>query len=257
MTSAELLKSLRSLVAYHQSCGIDHYQCGASLKKELQRLERIADKTRSEDPKAATQVSGEPVKERDNTPGAVTIAELAEEINSCRLCTLCQTRKVSTPGEGGPKPDLLVVGDWLESSPEGSSDSVFGEQQDQMLYRMIAAMDLQPSQVFVTNLIKCSVPVTIRPDESQIGTCLGYLKQQITLLAPLVILTMGGPATQTLLGVSRPLFGLRGKFHQFRVGGGPQIPLMPTFHPSYLLKNPEMKQPTWNDLQAVQKKLSE
>ena len=126
-----------------------------------------------------------------------------------------------------------------------------------MLYRMIAAMNLQPSQVFVTNLIKCSVPETIRPDESQIGTCLGYLKQQITLLAPRVILTMGGPATQNLLGVSRPLIGLRGKFHQFRVGSGPQIPLMPTFHPSYLLNNPEMKQPTWNDLQAVQKKLSE
>ena len=257
MTTTELLKSIRSLVAYHQSCGIDYYQHSTSLREGLQQLERIAGKARKEDAKVSTQVSEELLEKPGSTPHAVTIAELAEEITTCHLCSLCQTRKFSTPGEGGLNPDLLVVGDWLVSSPEGSSDSIFGEQQDQMLYRMIAAMDLQPSQVFVTNLIKCSVPESLRPDESQIGTCLGYLKQQIGLLAPRVILTMGGPATQTLLGVHRPLIGLRGKFHQFRVGGGPHIPLMPTFHPSYLLKNPEMKQPTWNDLQAVQKKLSE
>jgi DNA polymerase len=257
MTTAELLKSLRSLVAYHQSCGIDCYQRSASLSEGLQQLERMADHAHREAAEAATQVTVEPLEEPGRAPGAVTIAELADEISACHLCALCQTRKVSTPGEGGLDPDLLVVGDWLVSSAEGSSYSVFGEQQDQMLYRMIAAMDLQPSQVFVTNLIKCSVPETLRPDDSQIGSCLGYLKQQIALLAPRVILSMGGPATQAMLGVSRPLIGLRGKFHQFRTGGGPDIPLMPTFHPSYLLKNPEMKQPTWNDLQAVQKRLNE
>jgi DNA polymerase len=256
MTTAELLKSIRSLVAYHQSCGIDYYQQSTSLREGLQQLERVADKAREEDVKAAIQVKEELLEESGQTPGAVTIAELAEEISHCRLCTLCQTRKVSTPGEGGQSPDLLVVGDWLVSSSGGSSDNVFGEQQDQMLYRMIAAMNLQPSQVFVTNLIKCSVPETLRPDATQIGSCVGYLKQQIGLLAPRIILTMGGAATQTLLSSSRPLIGLRGKFHQFRVGTGPHIPLMPTFHPSFLLKNPEMKQPTWNDLQAVQKKLN-
>jgi DNA polymerase len=121
---------------------------------------------------------------------------------------------------------------------------------------MIAAMELQPSQVFVTNLIKCSVPDSVRPDATQIATCFGYLKQQIGLLAPRVILTMGSVPSQTLLGSSRPLISLRGRFHQFQVGGGHNLELMPTFHPSYLLKNPEMKQPTWNDLQAVQKKIA-
>jgi DNA polymerase len=115
---------------------------------------------------------------------------------------------------------------------------------------------LQPAQVFVTNLIKCAVSESIRPDEEQIDTCLGYLKQQIGLLAPRVILAMGSAASQTLLDTTRPLIDLRGRFHQYRVGEGPQIPLMSTFHPSYLLKNPEMKQPTWSDLQAVQKKLA-
>ncbi|NNF47411.1 MAG: uracil-DNA glycosylase [Desulfofustis sp.] len=256
MTTAELLKSIRSLVAYHQSCGIEHYRRSAALDRGLQQLEDVADKALSEDTKAATKLKRRLVEEPGNAPGAVSIAELAEEITTCHLCTLCQSRNVSTPGEGGLSPDLLVVGDWLVSSPEGSSESIFGEQQDQMLYRMIAAMELQPSMVFVTNLIKCSVPETLKPDPSQIASCLGYLKQQIALLAPRAILTMGSAASQTLLGSSRPLIGLRGKFHQFRVGGGPILPLMPTFHPSYLLKNPEMKQPTWNDLQAVQKKLA-
>jgi len=193
---------------------------------------------------------------RPSPAGALTLAELAEEVACCRLCSLCQTRKVSTPGEGGANPDLLVVGDWLVSGPGGNSGSIFGEQQDQMLYRMIAAMELQPAQVFVTNLIKCSVPVKVRPDADQIAACLGYLTQQMALLAPRVILTMGSAPTQTLLGSSRPLISVRGRFHTFRAGEGRQIPLMPTFHPSYLLKNPEMKQPTWNDLQAVQKKIT-
>ena len=258
MTTAELLKSIRSLVAYHQSCGIEHYQRSASLDTGLQQLERVAAEARTQPAQAApVQMHGEALEVEGSAAGAVTVTELAEEIGSCRLCPLCQTRKVSTPGEGGQNPDLLVVGDWLLSSPEGSRETVFGDQQDQMLYRMIGAMELQPSRVFVTNLIKCSVPESVKPDGSQIATCLGYLKQQIGLLAPRIILTMGSAPSQTLLGSSRPLIALRGRFHQFRVGGGPKIPLMPTFHPSYLLKNPEMKQPTWNDLQAVQKKLSE
>ena len=258
MTTAELLKSIRSLVAYHQSCGIEHYRRSASLDTGLQQLERVTVETRTETLKAkAVQQSGEALELPGSAAGTLTIADLAEEIGSCRLCSLCQTRKLSTPGGGGLTPDLLVVGDWLLSSPEASRETIFGDQQDQMLYRMIAAMKLQPSKVFVTNLIKCSVPESVRPDASQITTSLGYLKQQIGLLAPRIILTMGSAPAQTLLGSSRPLIALRGRFHQFRVGGGPQLALMPTFHPSYLLNNPEMKQPTWSDLQAVQKKLSD
>ncbi len=258
MTTAELLKSIRSLVAYHKSCGVQHYRRSDALDAGLRLLETVGAEEQSRATKAVDSPSV------DMTPaapacgaGTVTIDELAAEIETCRLCELWQTRNVSTPGNGGPHPDLLVVGEWLKYHPEETSEALFGEQQDLMLSRMIAAIRLRSSEVFITNLIKCSVAQSGRPDANQIATCLGYLKQQIGLLAPRVIVTMGTTTSQALLDSSRPLIALRGRFHQFQVGDGAQIPLMPTFHPTYLLKNPEMKQPTWNDLQAVKKKLDE
>ena len=237
---------------------MQYYHRSASLAAGLQTLKQAADQ--AEDREAGQKSAAQTDTAREPAPGAgapVSITELAREIATCRLCALSQTRKTSTPGKGGSKPRLLVVGDWLLDSAGTARDSLFGEQQDQMLGRMIEAIELQSSDVFITNLIKCSVPDSVTPEPSQIATCLGYLKQQITLLSPRVLLTMGSAAAQTLLGSGKPLIALRGRFHQFRLGSDQHIALMATFHPSYLLKNPEMKQPTWNDLQAVKKKLVE
>lgn len=258
MTTAELLRSIKSLVAYHKSCGVEHYQRSDSFDAGLRLLETMGLEEQSRGEKVADSPA---VDMAQTTPatgsGTVSIDELAVEIEKCRLCELCQSRKVSTPGKGGQHPDLLVVGEWLEHNSEETSEALFGDQQDLMLSRMIAAIQLHSSEVFITNLIKCSVAGSDRPDASQIATCLGYVKQQIGLLSPRVIVAMGTATSQALLGSSRSLIALRGRFHQFQLGDGAQIPLMPTFHPTYLLKNPEMKQPTWNDLQAVKKKLDE
>ena len=258
MTAAELLKSIRSLVAYHKSCGVAHYRHSESLESGLRLLETIGAEGLSEKEGAPPSPAAEkfPAAPKGGSD-TNSLAELTKEIRGCRLCGLHQTRKISTPGHGGDHPDLLVIGDWLTHTTNDGDGALFGEQQDLMLSRMIGAMQIQPSAVYVTNLIKCSVPDSTRPDADQIATCLGYVKQQISLLSPRVIVTMGSGASQALLDSSKPLIALRGRFHSVTVGGRGQIPLMATFHPSYLLKNPEMKQPTWNDLQAVKKKLSE
>ncbi len=258
MTTAELLKSIRSLVAYHQSCGVNYYHNRGALEEGLQQLEHLAAEAGDEGATIERQRLSTTALGADKSGlDMLTIAELAKEIQSCRLCQLCETRKVSTAGKGGLRPDLLVVGDWLVHSSGTSGEALFGDQQDLMFSRMIGAIEMPQSGVFVTNLIKCSVADSCRPEASQITTCMSYLKQQITLLSPRVILTMGTAASQALLDSTRPLIALRGRFHQVKVGGGQTILLMPTFHPSYLLKNPEMKQPTWNDLQLVRKKLGE
>ena len=246
------------MVAYHKSCGVHYYRLSDSLEAGLQSLDRVAAGVVTEDrkgvqPKENNSFSGPPT----GSPETVTVSDLAEEIRNCQLCPLYETRKISTPGNGGLEPDLLVVGDWLVHNSMVTPETLFGDQQDLMLSRMIGAIEMEPAKVFVSNLIKCSVPESCRPDADQISTCLGYLKQQISLLAPRLIVTMGTAASQSLLGSTRPLIALRGRFHSFQVGSGETIPLMPTFHPSYLLKNPEMKQPTWNDLQVVKKKLKE
>jgi DNA polymerase len=258
MTTTELLKSIRSLVAYHQSCGVNYYHHRGALEEGLQQLERLAVEPGDErKTPQCRRVSTNDLAAEKSGPDTVTIAELAKEIQTCRLCQLCETRKVSTAGKGGLRPDLLVVGDWLVHSSGTNGEALFGDQQDQMFTRMIGAIEMQQSGVFVTNLIKCSVAESCRPDANQITTCMSYLKQQITLLSPRIILTMGTAVSQALLDSTRPLIALRGRFHPFKVGSGQTILLMPTFHPSYLLKNPEMKQPTWNDLQLVRKKLGE
>jgi uracil-DNA glycosylase len=264
MTSIELLKSLRSLVVYHRSCGLDHYHRSDALNSCLGRLELL----KSHPPKKAQPTSvpeAETKSLASEGPGSdeqaaaplPTLEALAAEIATCRICPLHRGRKISTPGTGGSRPRLLIIGDWLihDTVDEVEEAALFGLQQDRMLAKMMAAIELKTSQVFVTNVIKCSVDASLKPDPSHIGACLSYLKQQISVLTPQLICTMGAAPSQALLGSTLPLIRLRGRFHRYRAGNALDIPVMPTFHPSFLLKNPEMKQSTWGDLQAIRKKL--
>lgn len=255
MTTAALLKSLRSLVVYHQSCGIPHYHSSTALKSCLGRLESVPADTASGDRAAGTGPDTLSAEAAAQTGAVLTIEALAKEIVTCTMCPLHRGRKISTPGKGSTRPALLMVGDWLARDQATGADTVLGEQQELMLSRMIGAINLDSSQVFITNIIKCSVDGSLRPDSSHIEACLSYLKQQIAVLSPRVICTMGAAPAQALLGSSLPLIRLRGRFHRYQMGSGQTFPLMPTFHPSYLLKNEEMKRPTWEDLQAVEKML--
>jgi DNA polymerase len=262
MTAAALLKSLRSLVAYHHSCGVAHYRASATLKSCLERIEALrGEPSGPTSPVSRGQAAGSgpeasTVKPASPQGAVVTIEELAAEIVACAICPLHRGRQISTPGKGATtRPALLMVGEWLVHDQEGGVSTILGEQQEAMLTRMIGAINLDRSQVFITNIIKCSVDGSRKPDSTHIEACLSYLKQQIAVLSPRVICTMGAAPAQALLGSTLPLIRLRGRFHQFQLGSGKTIPLMPTFHPSYLLKNEEMKRPTWEDLQAVEKLL--
>ncbi len=185
------------------------------------------------------------------------MTELAAEIGRCTNCALHQNRRISTAGTGGLQPKLLIIGDWLchtDQQPARQTE-VFGPEQDRMLAKMIAAMGLEEGDIFVTNIIKCSVDETCTPTAGQVSACAGYLRQQITALEPKLICTMGTAATQAMLGITASLVQLRGRFYPYQIDRQKSIKLMPTFHPAYLLKNPEMKKPTWDDLQAISRQL--
>ena len=260
MTPADLLKSLRSLIGYHHSCGIDHYRRSSALETGLTRLEAATAGPAGDAAEAApgrarvVPVVGRRASAAAGDGGAAsTIAALTGEIANCTLCPLHANRKISTPGKGGLLPALLIVGDWLVHDRGEASGTVLGGQQELMLERMLEAITMDRSRVYITNVVKCSVDGSVRPEAGHIEACLSYLKQQIALLSPAVICTMGAAPAQALLGSSLPLIRLRGRFHHYTSGSGTTIPLMPTFHPSFLLKNEEMKRPTWEDLQAVEK----
>ena len=125
-----------------------------------------------------------------------------------------------------------------------------------MLQRMMTAIKLPWENVFVTNVIKCGVRSEEQPQAEHIDACSSYLLRQIRAVSPELICSMGVVATKSLLRLPQSLSQLRGRFHPFRVGDDCEIPLLPTYHPGYLLQNPEMKKATWHDLQLLEKRLA-
>ena len=256
----ELLHGLKALLEYHRSSGIGTYPKNEDTSRFLDF--RIGLHT---DPSAAGPndfahppiVGRELNAERADIPQPpVTLAEIADEVAVCRACNLCQCRIATRAGRGGDgRVKLLVVGSWLSGSPEKhiSEEIQFGIEEDQMLSRMLTAINIRMEQTFITNAVKCVVPENIQPIAENARICLSFLFRQISLLAPDCICTMGMMATRALLGLPQPLSQLRGRFHSFRTDGDRQIPVMATYHPSYLLQNPEMKKAAWLDLQVNRK----
>lgn len=255
----QFLKDVRSVLRCHQIGSIGDYPATPELSSFLARREgeklSVPANTVSL-PKKLSETRTEPVRKKSNQS---SLAEIAAEVRLCRSCELAGQRRCVTPGKGGgERIRLLLVGHWLSVPGHSSAaleKSVFGTQEDQMLERMLAAIHLTSEEVLITNIIKCGVGPEIQPQAEHIDACFSYLQRQIRAAAPELICTMGMVATRALLRLSQPLSRLRGHFHMYKGPDGLEIPVLPTFHPSYLLQNPEMKQATWQDLQALEKRI--
>ena len=265
MNKLEFINAFRSLLNYHRSCGIENYPAGAPSKAGIDALIRMAEENRAADgvpmPKRPEieepAKSGRVFKQQAQSP---TLTELDTEIGRCRHCSLHLERQVSTAGSGGSGAiplKLMIVGDWLTATRKSAvkAGDLFGSDQDLMLARMIEAINLTREEVFVTNVIKCSISDTCQPTSEHIRSCSNYLEMQIELLSPRLICSMGIIASRLLTAQARPLSQQRGHFYSYKTGSGIQIPVIPTYHPTFLLQNPEMKQATWADLQAIKQKL--
>lgn len=183
-------------------------------------------------------------------PGPDSLERIASEIATCRACGLCETRRSTVPGEGNPQPELLFVGEG-PGADEDATGRPFVGVAGQLLTKMILAMGFKREDVFIANIIKCRPPGNRTPEPAEVGACMGYLRRQISMLRPKVICALGNTPLRALtgddsLGITR----MRGKKLQFD-----GITLIPTFHPSYLLRNEEAKKPCWEDLKLVLKEL--
>jgi len=196
---------------------------------------------------------------KDETQSAPSSARtdpalLARTIQDCERCPLARCRLGQVTGRGPERPRLLVVGDWSRQEGDFSSSVVFGPREDEMLARMMRAIGLDLDQVFVTNLVKCCPDgVPVMPQAGR--ACLEHLCAQVRLMAPPVVLAMGGPAAAALTGSRLPLVRIRGRFHAASGCRLSRVRVLPTFHPSFLLDNPEMKVLSWQDLQLLQRAL--
>ena len=196
-----------------------------------------------------------PSRAADAQPGAEaphpwhSLDQIAQAVRACAKCPLHATRTNGVPGEGNPKARLMFVGE-APGADEDRLGRPFVGAAGQLLDKMIGAMGLAREEVFIANVLKCRPPGNRDPQEVEVAACLPYLRAQIDLIRPEIICTLGKHSAHALLGRRDPIGKLRGRLFEYR-----GTPLLPTFHPSYLLRSPAEKVHAWKDLQQVMQRL--
>jgi uracil-DNA glycosylase len=185
----------------------------------------------------------------------VRLPQLAEEVARCHKCGLAATRTQTVFARGNPEAQLCFVGE-APGADEDAQGLPFVGRAGQLLDRMIAAMGLSPDKdAYVCNIIKCRPPENRRPEPAEIATCIPYLHEQLALVHPRVIVALGNTSVAALLDTKAGITKVRGQWKLYR---GRTL-VMPTFHPSYLLRpgpqQGEAKRQVWEDLQLVMKEL--
>jgi len=177
---------------------------------------------------------------------AVRLAQLAAAVHDCHKCDLHRGRTQVVFGTGDPAAALVFVGE-----APGHDEDVQGEPfvgaAGQLLNRIIAAIGLRREQVYILNIIKCRPPQNRNPQPDEIAACWPILQEQLACLRPRIICALGTFAAQTLLQTEERISRLRGRFHRFG-----DLQVMPTYHPAFLLRNPQYKRAVWEDMQLVQ-----
>lgn len=175
------------------------------------------------------------------------LAAIAEEIAGCKSCGLCRARNRTVPGVGNPMAELVFVGEG-PGADEDAQGIPFVGKAGQLLTKIIGAMSFSREEVFIANIVKCRPPGNRVPEPEEMKACLPYLLRQLEVVRPKVIVALGATAVRGLLpetshiGITK----LRGNWLSWH-----GIKVMPTFHPSYLLRSPSAKRPVWEDMQTV------
>jgi DNA polymerase len=170
---------------------------------------------------------------------------LAKLIEDCTRCKLYLTAKCAVPGDGNADADFMCVGE-APGANEDETGHAFVGQAGALLTKILAAINLGRDQVFITNVLKHRPPANRNPQPNEVEACTPFLVRQIQLVKPKVILALGTFAAQTLLNTRTPIDKLRGAVHRYY-----GIPLIVTYHPAALLRNPAWKRPTWEDVKLA------
>ena len=172
---------------------------------------------------------------------------IADAVRKCTRCPLYLTAKQGVPGEGSPTARFVCVGE-APGATEDETGRPFVGAAGQLLTKILAAIDLPREDVFICNVIKHRPPGNRNPLPNEIAACSPYLVRQLELIKPGVILALGTFAAQTLLETKESIGKLRGRVHRYH-----GIPLVVTYHPAALLRNPSWKRPTWDDVQLARR----
>jgi uracil-DNA glycosylase len=203
--------------------------------------------------KAAAQTSlflfGEPAPpsaaEPDHQDG--NLHDIRADIGDCQRCKLAPTRTHIVFGDGNPNAQLVFVGE-APGADEDASGVPFVGRAGQLLNKIIEAIGMKREDVYIANVVKCRPPENRTPEKDEIAACSGFLHRQLALIRPKIIVALGAPAAFTLLndGKIGSITKIRGQIFDYR-----GVPLMPTFHPAYLLRSPDKKREVWEDMKKV------
>jgi uracil-DNA glycosylase family 4 len=200
---------------------------------------------RSAAPTPAVDSAPEPTIDR-----AAALRELREEIGDCHRCKLFKGRTQIVFGVGNPNAALMFVGEGPGEEEDRRGEPFVGRAGQLLTDIITGGMGIRRSEVYIANVVKCRPPGNRNPEPDEIAACDPFLAAQIDRVSPKVIVALGKFAAQTLLQTTTPISKLRGRWATFR---GRR--LMPTFHPSYLLRNPADKKLVWEDIQQVMREL--
>lgn len=218
--------SLNSLQQYYlQQMGIDVY---------LQRMEK---------PSNSGDVAVEPSSSFDSAAWET----LRREVATCEKCELYKGRTQTVFGVGNPQADWLIIGE-APGAEEDRQGEPFVGRAGKLLNAMLLAIGLQREEVFIANILKCRPPNNRDPRPEEVASCKNYLRIQIEMIQPRIILAVGRVAAQNLLETDTPIGRMRGQRYQYADTG---IPVVVSYHPAYLLRSPREKRKAWQDLQTA------
>jgi DNA polymerase len=193
----------------------------------------------------AKNASSRPLEK--SSPFPSSLEAVRSELGDCRRCKLHSYRTQIVFGTGNPRSKLVFVGE-APGREEDLQGEPFVGQAGQLLTKIIQAIQLRREEVYIANIIKCRPPENRNPEPDEIAACEPFLIKQLQVIRPQLICALGTFAAQTLLKSEEKISSLRGRFHEYQ-----EIPLMPTYHPAYLLRNPNRKREVWEDMKKIKR----
>jgi uracil-DNA glycosylase family 4 len=191
----------------------------------------------------------EDVPEKGTQPEIPTLADVRKELGDCKRCKLHRTRKTIVFGEGNQEAALMFIGEG-PGYDEDVQGRPFVGKAGQLLTKIIESINLSREEVYITNIIKCRPPQNRNPEPDEIESCNPFLMKQIRVIQPKIICALGTFSAQTLLKTDTKITALRGKLYDLE-----GIKVIPTYHPAFLLRNPDRKKEVWEDMKKIEELL--
>ncbi|MFZ6016639.1 MAG: uracil-DNA glycosylase [Nitrospirota bacterium] len=249
-TKVNIVENIKNILEFYQALGFERLPIKTVTSYKL----RVTSKNRnqnSEFPNSRTpKLNSSLVTRHSLLEKEAMLKALREEIGECKRCRLAEGRTNIVFGEGNPDTRLMFIGE-APGRDEDLQARPFVGDAGILLTKLIEKMGFKRKDVYIANIVKCRPPMNRDPDEHEIERCRGFVERQIEIINPEVIMSLGRISAQTLIGhTGLKVTAIRGNFFDYK-----GIPLMPTFHPAYLLRNPKDKWLTWSDAQKVMEKL--